>query len=133
QPDRPPAEGLAPFPAEHDRRRRPLPLRPRARPGAAPMTDEEKPETPSLEKRVTSHGRHVGDRYVRIVRPVGSGLRGHGGRYLAPEATMPARGPAAAAVERVAQLFIGKRLESEAEAEERGGVRTGLPLLPSDN
>jgi len=97
------------------------------------MTDEEKPETPSLEKRVTSHGRHVGDRYVRIVRPVGSGLRGHGGRYLATEETMAARGPVARALERVAQLFIGKRLESEAEAEERVGVATGLPILASDN
>src|SRR2546430_734897 len=37
---------------------------------------------PSLEKRVSQPGRHVGDRYVRIVRPTGSGLRGHGGRFL---------------------------------------------------
>ena len=54
--------------------------------------DEERPETPSLERRVTRAGRHVGDRYVRIVRPIGSGLRGHGGRYVATEQTMASTG-----------------------------------------
>ena len=97
------------------------------------MTDEEEPDTPSLEKRVTSHGRHVGDRYVRIVRPVGSGLRGHGGRYRATEAAMAPSGPIGRAWSRVTRILIGKRLESDAEAEERVGVATGLPILASDN
>ena len=99
------------------------------------MSEEENgpPDTPSLEKRVTSHGRHVGDRYVRIVRPAGSGLRGHGGRYRATEDAMAATGRVGRAWQRVTRLLIGRRLESEAEAEERVGVATGLPILASDN
>src|SRR2546428_5125154 len=91
------------------------------------MTDEEEPDTPSLEKRVTSHGRHVGDRYVRIVRPVGSGLRGHGGRYPATEGTMAAPGPVAPALERGPPPFIGNRLGSKSQAQRR--VRA--PTRPS--
>src|SRR5438132_2987057 len=97
------------------------------------MSEEEPPDTPSLERRVTSHGRHVGDRYVRIVRPGGDDFRGHGGRYRATEPTMAARGPLGRAWERITRTLLGKRLESEAEAEERVGVGTGLPILASDN
>ena len=35
--------------------------------------EKENDQSPSLEKRVTQPGRRVGDRYVRIVRPTGSG------------------------------------------------------------
>ena len=47
--------------------------------------EEERPESPSLERRVKQAGRHVGDQYVRIMRPTGSGIRGHGGRYVATD------------------------------------------------
>ena len=53
---------------------------------------EKDDQSPSLDKRVTQPGRHVGDRYVRIVRPTGSGLRGHGGRWVATEETMERTG-----------------------------------------
>ena len=97
--------------------------------------EDQKPPTdaPSLDRRVTRPGRHVGDRYVRIVRPTGSGLRGHGGHYVATEQSMAATGPVGRAVERVLRALIGKRLHSDAEAEERIGVETGLPILASDN
>ncbi|TMC78795.1 MAG: amino acid permease, partial [Chloroflexi bacterium] len=95
--------------------------------------EEERPESPSLERRVTQAGRHVGDRYVRIVRPIGSGLRGHGGRYVATEQTMASTGRVGRAWNRTLRFLIGKRLETEAEAEERVSVATGLPILASDN
>ncbi|TMC72232.1 MAG: APC family permease [Chloroflexi bacterium] len=93
----------------------------------------DRPETPSLEKRVTQPGRHVGDRYVRIVRPTGSGLRGHGGRWVATEETMERAGRIGRAWDSALRFLIGKRLETEAEGEERVGVATGLPILASDN
>ena len=95
--------------------------------------EEERPESPSLERRVTQAGRHVGDRYVRIVRPIGSGLRGHGGRYVATEQTMASTGRVGRAWNSALRFLIGKRLETEAEAEERVSVATGLPILASDN
>ena len=98
------------------------------------MSDEkQQPDAPSIERRVTQPGRHVGDRYVRIVRPIGSGLRGHGGRYVATEQTMAPTGWVGRTLNNVSRFLIGKRLETEAEAEERIGVATGLPILASDN
>jgi amino acid transporter len=94
---------------------------------------EETPETPSLERRVTQPGRHVGDRYVRILRPTGSGLRGHGGRYVATEQTMEHHGRFGRAWDGTLRFLIGRRIRSEAEGEERIGVATGLPILASDN
>jgi amino acid transporter len=93
----------------------------------------DRPEAPSLEKRVTQPGRHVGDRYVRIVRPTGSGLRGHGGRWVATEETMERTGRVGRAWDATLRLLIGKRLETDAEGEQRVGVATGLPILASDN
>jgi amino acid transporter len=98
-----------------------------------PANEKDRPETPSLEKRVTQPGRRVGDRYVRIVRPTGSGLRGHGGRWVATEETMDRTGRVGRAWDAALRLLIGKRLETDAEGEERVGVRTGLPILASDN
>ncbi|HEV8536697.1 MAG TPA: APC family permease [Candidatus Limnocylindria bacterium] len=95
--------------------------------------EEEKSEAPSLERRVTQPGRHVGDRYVRIVRPIGSGLRGHGGRYVATEQTMEPAGRFGRAIAATLRFLIGRRLHTEAEGEERVGVATGLPILASDN
>src|SRR5438034_2193818 len=94
---------------------------------------EKDDQSPSLDKRVTRPGRHVGDRYVRIVRPTGSGLRGHGGRYVATEEAMAHTGLFGRAWDRGLRFLIGRRLESEAESEERVGVGTGLPMLASDN
>jgi amino acid transporter len=99
----------------------------------APVRGASGEETPSLERRVTQPGRHVGDRYVRIVRPIGTGLRGHGGRYVATEQMMAPSGRFARVAHRALQVLYGKRLLSEAEAEERVGVATGLPILASDN
>src|SRR5438105_6635289 len=90
-------------------------------------------ESPSLEKRVSQPRRRVGDRYVRIVRPTGSGLRGHGGRWTATEETMEPTGRIGQAWNSALRFLIGKRLETEAEGEERVGVATGLPILASDN
>ncbi len=94
---------------------------------------EKDDQSPSLDKRVTQPGRHVGDRYVRIVRPTGSGLRGHGGRWVATEETMERTGRFGRAWDSALRFLIGKRLETEAEGEERVGVATGLPILASDN
>jgi amino acid transporter len=94
---------------------------------------KEDDQSPSLDKRVTQPGRHVGDRYVRIVRPTGSGLRGHGGRWVATEETMDRTGRIGRAWDSALRFLIGKRLETEAEGEERVGVATGLPILASDN
>jgi amino acid transporter len=82
---------------------------------------------------VTQPGRHVGDRYVRIMRPTGSGLRGHGGRYVATEQTMARTGRIGRGWDKALRFLIGKRLHSDAEAQERVGVATGLPILASDN
>jgi amino acid transporter len=98
-----------------------------------PPSANDRPEGPSLEKRVTQPGRHVGDRYVRIVRPTGSGLRGHGGRWVATEETMERTGRVGKTWDAALRVLIGKRLETEAEGEERVGVATGLPILASDN
>jgi amino acid transporter len=95
--------------------------------------EKENDQSPSLEKRVTQPGRHVGDRYVRIVRPTGSGLRGHSGRWVATEETMERTGRVGKAWDSALRFLIGKRLETEAEGEERVGVATGLPILASDN
>jgi amino acid transporter len=95
--------------------------------------EKETDQSPSLEKRVTQPGRHVGDRYVRIVRPTGSGLRGHSGRWVATEETMERTGRIGKAWDSTLRFLLGKRLESEAEGEERVGVATGLPILASDN
>jgi hypothetical protein len=95
--------------------------------------EKETDQSPSLEKRVTQPGRHVGDRYVRIVRPTGSGLRGHSGRWVATEETMDRTGRIGKAWDSALRFLIGKRLETEAEGEERVGVATGLPILASDN
>ena len=94
---------------------------------------QEGPDTPSLEKRVTHPGRHVGDRYVRIMRPTGSGIKGHDGRYVATEQTMERTGRVGHAWDAALRFLIGRRLRSEAEGEERVGVATGLPILASDN
>src|SRR5256712_5190235 len=94
---------------------------------------EKDDQSPSLDKRVTQPGRHVGDRYVRIVRPTGSGLRGHGGRWVATEETMDRTGRVGKAWDAALRFLIGKRLETEAEGEERVSVATGLPILASDN
>ena len=96
-------------------------------------TEKENDQSPSLDKRVTQPGRHVGDRYVRIVRPTGSGLRGHGGRWVATEETMDRTGRIGRAWDSALRFLIGKRLETEAEGKERVGVATGLPILASDN
>ncbi len=98
--------------------------------GSAKEKDD---QSPSLEKRVTQPGRHVGDRYVKVVRPTGSGLRGHGGRWVATEETMERTGRVGRAWDSALRFLIGKRLETEAEGEERVGVATGLPILASDN
>jgi amino acid transporter len=95
--------------------------------------EDERPDSPSLEKRVTQPGRHVGDRYVRIMRPTGSGIRGHGGRYVATEQTMERSSRVGRAWDTTLRFLIGKRLESESDADERIGVATGLPILASDN
>src|SRR5438034_7557141 len=95
--------------------------------------DPDKPDTPSLERRVKQAGRHVGDQYVRIMRPTGSGIRGHGGRYVATEQTMERTGRIGRGWDATLRFLIGKRLHSDAEAEERVGVATGLPILASDN
>jgi amino acid transporter len=95
--------------------------------------EKENDQSPSLEKRVTQPGRRVGDRYVRIVRPTGSGLRGHGGRWVATEETMERSGRIGRAWDSALRFLIGRRLETEAEGEERVGVATGLPILASDN
>src|SRR5437773_2926668 len=105
---------------------------PKDRPGD-PSNMNDRHESPSLEKRVSQPGRRVGDRYVRIVRPTGSGLRGHGGRWTATEETMERTGRIGRAWDATLRFLIGKRLETEAEGEERVGVATGLPILASDN
>jgi amino acid transporter len=96
-------------------------------------SSKEDDQSPSLEKRVTQPGRRVGDRYVRIVRPTGSGLRGHSGRWVATEETMDRTGRIGKAWDSTVRFLIGKRLESDAEGDERVGVATGLPILASDN
>src|SRR3989442_11548979 len=90
QPDRASPESEPPLPAEHHRRRCALPLRRQPPAGAPAVTEkgEEGPDVPSLERRENPPGRHVGDRYVRIVRPTRSGVRGHRGRYGATEGSM---------------------------------------------
>src|SRR5438046_3127943 len=87
-------------------------------------------ESPSLEKRVSQPGRRVGDRYVRIVRPTGSGLRGHGGRWTATEETMERTGRIGRAWDATLRFLIGKRLETEAEGEERVGVAAISSFVP---
>src|SRR5439155_903767 len=67
------------------------------------------------------------------VRPTGSGLRGQGGRWTATEETMEPTGRIGQAWNSALRFLIGKRLETEAEGEERVGVATGLPILASDN
>jgi amino acid transporter len=101
------------------------------------VTDDEgtdtAPETPSLEKRVTRPGRHVGDRYVRIVRPVDSGLRGHDGRYVATEEALLPSGRFARKLERWRRFLMGQPLDVGAEGEQQVTPLTGLAVLAPSN
>src|SRR5207248_4637561 len=53
--------------------------------------------------------------------------------YVATEQTMAATGTVGRAWQGLGAFLIGKRLHSDAEADERIGVETGLPILASDN
>jgi hypothetical protein len=89
--------------------------------------------TPSLEKRATSTGSKVGDRYVRIVRPAASDFRRHAGHYVATQRVFAPQTPLGRAYESVRRLLLGARLTSEDEASERLSKKTGLAILASDN
>ncbi len=97
------------------------------------MTDPREESTPSLEERETQTGRLPGDRYVRIVRPAAREFRRQGGRYVATEEVTRPRGRSGRAYETLRRLLIGRRLHTEAEAEERVSKKTGLAILASDN
>ncbi len=87
---------------------------------------------PSLEEHQPHRGRRPGDRYVRIVRPA-EFRRGRGGTYVATERALAPRSRVGRAYEKVRRVVFGRRLETEAEAEERLSKRTGLGVLASDN
>ena len=90
-------------------------------------------ESPSLEGRETQTGRLPGDRYVRIVHHASGEFRRQGGRYVATEEIdrpLDRGGRVRGALRRI---LIGKRLSTEAEAEERVSKKTGLAILASDN
>ncbi|MBI3521656.1 MAG: APC family permease [Chloroflexi bacterium] len=86
-----------------------------------------------MEKREQQSGRLPGDRYVRIVRPGGREFKRQGGTYLATDRVFTARGPVAGAWDRLRTTLIGRRLGSDAEADERVSKKTGLAILASDN
>lgn len=90
-------------------------------------------DIPSLEKRQQQAGKKPGDRYVKIVRPGGTQFRRHHGRIEATEEIFESRGGIGGAWSRINRLLVGRRLNSEAEGEERVSVATGLPILASDN
>lgn len=94
-----------------------------------PPADDER--EPSLEKRETLPGQKPGDRRVRIVRS--GGFRRDAGRLLATDEIFDQRGPIARAWEKTLRLLVGRRLNTDAEGEERVSVATGLPILASDN
>jgi amino acid transporter len=94
------------------------------------VTDEPR-ETPDLEERQRQAGRKPGDRYVRIVRP--AEFRRSGGHYVATEGALTPRGGVFRVWQRLVRLLIGRRLDTEAEAEERLSKKTGLAILASDN
>ncbi|MGH2449727.1 MAG: APC family permease [Candidatus Limnocylindria bacterium] len=94
--------------------------------------DQRPPDPPSLEERKTETGKLPGDRYVRIVRPSHEFQRRRG-LWVAQEELLRPRTAVGRAVEGVRRILIGRRLESEAEAEERLSKKTGLAILASDN
>ncbi|HUQ40975.1 MAG TPA: APC family permease [Candidatus Limnocylindrales bacterium] len=97
------------------------------------MTEEnEREDTPGLERRETRAGKRPGDRVVRIVRP-GNEFRRRGGHYVATPDALAARGRVGRAMEAVRRVLIGKRLTSESEQEERLSKTTGLAIMASDN
>ncbi len=92
------------------------------------------PEAPSLEeRRDTRVGTHLGDRYVRIVRPAAGEFRRHGGHYVATPRVLAPSSRAGRAYEAVRRVLIGPRLTSEQEATERLSKKTGLAIMASDN
>lgn len=96
------------------------------------MSDEGHTELPQLERRLERHGHRPGDRYVRIVRPP-EFRRGRGGTYVTTEDALAPATPLGHAYERARRVLFGRRLETEAEAEERLSKKTGLAILASDN
>jgi len=95
------------------------------------VSDDEEPETPSLEDRTTTSGRLPGDRYVRIHHT--SDFRRRGDRYVLGEDALRPEGPLGRSYEAVRRFLFGPRLSMEAEESERLGVFTGLAILGSDN
>jgi amino acid transporter len=89
-------------------------------------------DTSALEERTEQRGRRPGDRYVRIVRPP-EFRHGPQGTYVATAAADAPRSQAGRAYNVIRRVLFGAPIETEAEAEERLSIKTGLGVLASDN
>jgi amino acid transporter len=94
--------------------------------------EQETPEVPGLERRVTQRGRRPGDRYVRIVGSRKDFRRAEG-HYVATEAAIQPPGGFGRVLMGLRRRFFGQPLGSEAEAQERLSVSTAYAVIASDN
>ena len=100
------------------------------------MADE--PQRPTLDedlrKRRYVQGSKPGSRYVQIVRPFAKDFQQRGrGHLVATEQVLRPKGPIGRFLLGLRQVFVGQRIPSELEAEERVGVLKGLAIFASDN
>jgi amino acid transporter len=91
-------------------------------------------DTKNVTPRQARHGRKLGDRRVRIIRPHEPYFRYSGERSLVakPAASAP-RTSAGRAVARLRSILFGRPLSMYEEVRERLGVLPGLSIFASDN
>jgi amino acid transporter len=87
-----------------------------------------------LRTRRYTRGAKPGSRYVQIVRPYANHFQQRSpGHLVATEQVLTPAGPFARITDSLRRLFIGRRIPSRLEAQERVGVVKGLAIFASDN
>lgn len=107
----------------------------RAEPGSAPSEGQpDRRSAADLVEKELVQGRLPGTRYVRIVRPHAREFRRAAPGYLiATERVLEPAGPVGRAYDALRRLFVGERLPSSREIQERVGKLKGLAVFASDN
>lgn len=98
--------------------------------GAAPPADGTNPD---LIRREAMHGRHLGDHYVRIVRPYAEVFRRPKPGHLIAESELARPTGVSKGWRAVRRLLIGRPIPTAREAHERLSKIKGLAIFASDN
>ncbi len=101
------------------------------------MADPRPPESsldPELRARRYVQGAKPGSRYVQILRPFADEFRqSRRGHLVATEQVLEPAGSFGRLLDALRRTFVGSRIPSEREGEERVGVLKGLAIFASDN